>query len=407
MTTSPEATLIARRRAAMGPTYRLFYRDPVELVRGERVWLWDAAGRRYLDAYNNVPVVGHCHPRVVDALARQAGTLNTHTRYLGELPVRLAERLLATLPDPIGNIVFTCSGSESNDLAVRVARAATGRRGVVVTDNAYHGTTDLLWQMSPSGERPIGAETATVAPPRAGESAAAFGERVAQAIAALAERGIGVAALLIDTVLSSDGLACEPIGSLAAAHRAVHEAGGLFIADEVQAGFGRCDGMWGFARHGIVPDIVTTGKPMGNGHPLAAMATSPALMAQFARGGRYFNTFGGNSVSSAVGLAVLDVIADEGLVAHAAAMGERLGRGIADAVAGDGRVRAVRRAGLFCGVEMVDGATAANLVNAMRDAGVLVSASGAGAETVKIRPPLPIRAAEVDQIVSTLAASLR
>jgi 4-aminobutyrate aminotransferase-like enzyme len=407
-----DAGLLARRARALGPTYVLFYDEPLHIVRAEGVWMFDAQGRRYLDAYNNVPVVGHCHPYVVDELARQARTLNTHTRYLGEQPLALAEKLLATLPSEIGNVVYACTGSEANDLAVRISKAVTGGTGFIVTDYAYHGTTDVIAGMSPEDGAPLGPGVYAVTSPLGAEGAAEFGGRVRRCIETMRADGVRPAALLVDTIFSSDGIAADPAGFLAAAVAEIHAAGGLFIADEVQPGFGRTGShMWGFQRHGVVPDLVTMGKPMGNGHPISALAGRPALLDAFARQTRYFNTFGGNSVACAVALAVLEVIEKERLVDNARTSGEHLREGLLRLASRYPWVREVRGAGLFVGVELAARGTtarheAARVVNELKRRGVLVGTTARDANVLKIRPPLTIARAEVDLLLDALDQSL-
>ncbi|WP_413988849.1 aspartate aminotransferase family protein [Labrys okinawensis] len=412
-----EAALIARRQRLLGPAYRLFYAHPVHVVRGEGVWLYGRDGEAYLDAYNNVASVGHSHPHVVAALARQAATLNTHTRYITDGILDYAERLLATIPAAISNIMFTCTGSEANDLALRVAKAATGGTGVIVTQNAYHGVTDLLAGVSPSlgPSAPVGPMVRVVAAPSGqADTGAVFARGVSEAIADMAVHGIKPAALLVDTIFSSDGVFADPAGFLAPAVELVREAGGLFIADEVQPGFGRTgSGMWGFARHGLTPDLVTMGKPMGDGHPMAAMAGRPEHLEAFGRNVRYFNTFGGNPVSCAVGMAVLDVIEAEGLIANSAEVGAALKRELEALAASDSRVGPVRGAGLFLGVDIVDGkgapdaARAAAIVNGLRERRVLISATGLHGHSLKIRPPMVFSRENValfmDRLKDTLA----
>jgi len=404
------AALIERRRRLLGPAYRLFYDNPVHLVRGEGVFLYGPNGEAYLDAYNNVASVGHCHPHVVAALARQAAILNTHTRYVTDGVLDYAERLLASLPPALGHIMFTCSGSEANDLALRIAKAATGGTGVIVTENAYHGVTDLLAQMSPSlgPAAPLGPMVRAVPAP-SGDDGASFAVGVAAAIADLAAAGIRPAALLVDTIFSSDGVFADPPGFLAAAVAQIRAAGGLFIADEVQPGFGRTGaGMWGFARHGVVPDIVTMGKPMGDGHPMAAMAARPDLLARFGEKLRYFNTFGGNPVSCAAGMAVLDVIEGEGLIAAADRVGRLLKAEIRGLRPCYPMLGAVRGAGLFLGVDILDeagepsGVLAGRLVNALREERILISATGRLGHTLKIRPPLVFTETHADMLVQGL-----
>ena len=404
------AELIARRQRLLGPAYRLLYETPLHPVRGEGVWLVEADGTRLLDCYNNVPSVGHCHPRVVEALSRQAARLNTHTRYLDETVLDYAERLLATMPPEIGNVMFTCTGSEANDLAVRVARSATGNAGFIVTANAYHGVTAAVAEMSPSLGAGVtrGAHVRTVPVPdpyRDGPAGAAegFTRSVEAAIASLAAAGMRPAALLFDTVFASDGVMVEPQGFVAGAVAAVRAAGGLTIADEVQAGLGRTGAhMWGFARHGVVPDLVTVGKPMGDGHPVAGLMARPEHLAEFGARSRYFNTFGGNPVSAAVGLAVLDIIRDERLMENAARTGGLLRDGIAALARRHGAIGDVRAAGLYLGIEIVSdpaaktasGALATRIVDGLRRAGVLVGLCGAAANVIKLRPPLIFGAAE-------------
>lgn len=410
--------LLARRAKLLGPAYRLFYETPLHPVRGEGVWLFDADGRRYLDAYNNVASVGHCHPHVVDAIARQAGVLNTHTRYLHEGVLDYAERLLATMPPALGHAMFTCTGSEANDLAMRIARAHTKAEGLIVTRFAYHGVTASIAQASPSLGKfvQIGATVRTVPAPDSYRVApeglgAAFAHGVREAIADLRAQGMRPAALMVDTVFSSDGIFTDPPGFLAEAVAAVREAGGVFIADEVQAGLGRTgDALWGFQRHGVVPDIVTMGKPLGAGHPLAGLTVRPEVLAAFGRECRYFNTFGGNPVAMAAGMAVLDVIEREDMVANAQRVGRYLRARLVELATRRALIGDVRGAGLFIGVELVsDRATqapataeTARVVNALRERGVLLSGTGEHANTLKIRPPLVFSEANADLLVDTL-----
>ena len=414
-----EAALVARRQAALGPAYRLFYEHPLHLVRGEGVWLYDAEGRAYLDTYNNVASCGHCHRRIVATMAEQAGLFASHTRYLHDRVLTLAERLLGTMPAEMGHVMFTCTGSEANDLALRIARAATGGTGVIVTENAYHGVTASVAEFSPSlgAGVPLGPHVRTVPPPDprrfAGDAAQGFADVVQAAINDLNRHGIPPAVLIVDTIFSSDGVFADPTGVLGPAVAAIRAAGGIFIADEVQPGFGRTGaGMWGFSRHGIVPDMISMGKPMGNGYPLAALALRPEVIAEFGRNARYFNTFGGNAVAAAVGNAVLDVIADEGLIENARTVGAGFAdilRDLARQYAGLGQVRA---AGLFLGVDVEtdghpDGARAGRLVNGLREEGVLISATGPKGHVLKIRPPLTFSADNVAFFAERLERVLR
>jgi len=319
------------------------------------------------------------------------------------------------LPAEIGNVVYACTGSEANDLAVRISKVVTGGTGFIITDFAYHGTTDVIAGMSPEDGTPLGPGVYAVAPPLGAAGAASFGDRVRRCIETMRADGIRPAALLVDSIFSSDGIAVDPPGFLAAAVAEIRAAGGLFIADEVQPGFGRtATHMWGFQRHGVVPDLVTMGKPMGNGHPVSALAARPALLEAFARRTRYFNTFGGNSVACAVGLAVLDVIERERLVANARASGEHLRAGLLRLASRYPWVGEVRGAGLFVGVELAahpgsklpPRQEATRVVNDLKRRGVLVGTTGREANVLKIRPPLTIGLAEVDLLVDTLDQSL-
>ena len=417
--------IIERRAKLLGPAYKLFYRNPIQIVRGEGVHLFDADGRAYLDAYNNVPSVGHCHPRVVEAIARQAATLNTHTRYANGLLLDYAERLLATFPAEIGHVMFTCTGSEAVDLALRIARFRTGGEGTIITANAYHGVTTATAEISPSlgPGVPLGRSVRTVAPPvpdpaapaAAEQAGQAFAARVSDAIADLRRHGIKFAAFIADSLFSSDGIRPDPAGFLRPALDAVHDAGGLYIADEVQPGFARTgDAMWGFQRHGIVPDLVVMGKPMGNGMPIAGVAARPEVVEEFGRQIRYFNTFGGNSVCVAAAAAVLDVIEAEGLAENARAVGRYLLDTLKQIAEDTPRINAVRGAGLYAGVDFVrpgstepDGDAAIAVVNGLRDRHVLISATGPHGNTLKIRPPLPFARAHVDQLAAALSDTLR
>lgn len=424
MSTADEATstrdMIARRSRLLGPAYRLFYEQPVQFVRGEGVWLHDAAGHRYLDAYNNVASVGHCHPRVVEAIARQAAVLNTHTRYLHESVLDYAEKLLATFPAEIGHVMFTCTGSEANDLALRVARTCTGGTGFIVTANAYHGVTSALTELSPSLGLPLpeGSHARLVPAPNstANDPGEIFASHVRDALDDMAKHGIRPAGLLIDTIFSSDGVFADPPGFLQPAVEAIRNAGGLFIADEVQPGFGRSgERMWGFARHGLVPDLVTMGKPMGNGHPIAGMAARPELLAEFGRRSRYFNTFGGNPVSAAAGIAVLEVIESEGLMANAQRTGSYLIGLLRQLAKKHPLIASVRGAGLFVGVDLRHGggsgtpatAEAAGIVNRMRERHVLISSSGPDGNVLKIRPPLVFGREHADMLVERLDQAMQ
>ena len=414
--------LIRRRERVLGASYRLFYEEPVHLDRAEGVWLFAPDGTRYLDCYNNVPCVGHCHPRVVAAVQDQIGRLNTHTRYLTNTVVDYAERLVATFPAALSQVMLTCTGSEAIDLALRIARFRTGAAGLIVTENAYHGVTAAAAEASPSlgSGVPLGLHVRTVRAPDSYRDdpatiGAEFAARVRAAIADLRRHGAAPAALLFDTVFSSDGLCTHPPGFILEAVAAIHEAGGLFIADEVQPGFARTgSAMWGFQRHGAAPDLVVLGKPMGNGIPIAGVVGRPDLFDDFATRTRYFNTFGGNPVSCAAAMAVLDVLRDEALMQNAATVGAYLRAGLAALAARFPSIGDVRGDGLFIALEFVtdrdsrapDGAFAGRIVNAMRRRHVLISASGIHGNTLKIRPPLPFGVEHADLVLQALAASL-
>lgn len=416
-------SLLARRADLLGSGYRLFYEEPVHFVRGEGVWLYDADGHAYLDVYNNVASLGHAQPDVVAAIARQSGTLNTHTRYLDQTILDYAEKLLGTFPADLHRVVFTCTGSEANDLAYRIAQSHTGNIGVIVTALAYHGVTDAVSKFSPSlgANVPLGPHVRTVPAPdsyrrQAADIGRAFAEDVRSAIADMAAHGIRPAMMICDTIFSSDGVFSDPPGFLAEAADVVRQAGGLFVADEVQPGFGRTgEAMWGFQRHGVVPDIVTAGKPMGNGHPIAGVIARPHIMDEFGSKARYFNTFGGNPVSCAAGLAVLQVIERDGLIDKARTVGEYFRQALRRRAAEDERIGDVRGAGLFTGVEIVaegmsrrpDGALALRLVNDLRRNRVLISAAGPDANVLKVRPPIIFTTDHVDHFMSVFDRVLK
>ena len=416
-----DEALVARRQRLLGPAYRLFYETPVHLVRGEGVWLYDKAGRAYLDTYNNVASVGHCHPHVVAATARQAALFASHTRYLHDGILEYAERLLGYFQPELGHVMFTCTGSEANDLAFRIARAQTGGTGFIVTENAYHGVTHAIAGMSPSlgPGVDLGEHVRLVPAPdplRMGDVAADFAAGVQAAIDDLRRHGIKPAALIVDTVFSSDGVFVDPPGFLAPAVAAIRAAGGLFIADEVQPGFGRTGAaMWGFQRHALLPDMVSLGKPMGNGYPVAGLVMKPEVLAAFGSKARYFNTFGGNAVAAATALAVLEVIENEGLMANAAKVGAAFRDGLQALAKDHAALGPIRAAGLFLGAEIVrdgdplapDAARTAQVVNRLREAGVLISATGPRANVLKIRPPLVFSAENVAFFLERLDRALR
>jgi 4-aminobutyrate aminotransferase-like enzyme len=414
----PESTrhLIERRHAVLGASYRLFYRHPITALSASGATITDDEGRVYVDAYNNVAVVGHSHPRVVEAVARALATLNTHTRYLHPAIVDYSEVLLASFPDHLDRVAYTCTGSEANDLALRIARAVTGNRGVIVTDYAYHGVTQATADLSPSlvggGNLPDHVVVLS-SPARDGN----WAEEITRAIATLEERGHGVSAMLLDTVFASDGL--WPKGAkpqldagITAAVDAVKAAGGLVVADEVQAGFGRVGAnLWGFTGR-FTPDLVTLGKPMGNGYPVAAVVAGHELFDVFSETSRFFNTFAGTQAAIAAAHTTWNVLHDEALPDHATSM-ETLLRGRLLPLVDHPRVGAIRGVGLYWAVDLVDDdghpdeAFTLAVVNQMREAGVLIAASGPTNSSLKIRPPLAISGNQVVELSEVLQATVR
>lgn len=418
--------LLNRRYDLLGDGSPLFYDKPLHIIRGEGVWLYDAEGHRYLDAYNNVPHVGHCHPRVVEAVSRQTATLNVHTRYLHENILAYGERLLATFDPPLAMALFACTGSEANDVAMQMARLCTGNHGFIATDFAYHGnTTAVLTVTAPfTGEEGRPQHVRTVPAPDsyrvravtyAGDLGDAYARTVQDAVDTLQADGVGIAGIVFDTVYASEGLPDVPEGYIGEAVDIVRSAGGLYVADEVQPGFGRMgDGMWGYQHYGVVPDIVTLGKPMGNGYPIAGVVARKALVQEFGCSKSYFNTFGGNPVACAAALAVLDVIEDEDLMGHARDVGSYMQRGLRRLRDKHELVGDVRGRGLFFAVELVRDrgtlepatAEAQRVLNAMRNRRVLIGETGRYGNILKIRPPMPFSIENTDVLLAALDESL-
>lgn len=418
--------LIERRARLLGPAYRLFYKHPVQISRGSGVLLYDKDGNEYLDAYNNVVSVGHAHPRVVQAISEQLSVLCTHTRYLQEGILDYAEQLLPTFGGELGrsgHLMLTCTGSEANDLALRIAQYHTSRQGIIITAEAYHGNSHLTAGISPSlgAASPLGTwvrqipapDSYRIPPENMGRWLA---DQVEIQIRDLERHGNGLAAFIADAAFSSDGIFTHPADLLAPVAQVVHKAGGLYIADEVQSGFGRLgDTLWGYQRHGVHPDIVTMGKPMGNGYPVAAMVTREEILADFGARSRYFNTFGGSSAAMAAAGAVLDVIEAEKLMENAAETGEALRKAIEGLSDKYPIIAEVRGAGMFIGVELkklnAGGQPATEettrVVNGLRERGVLISASGPDANILKVRPPLAFRQAEVSVFIEALEETLQ
>ena len=421
--------IINARRAHLGPSLSLSYRTPLHIVRGEGAYLYDADGRAYLDCVNNVAHVGHAHPRVVEAGIAQMRVLNTNTRYLHENIVRYAERLTALLPDHLEVCFFTNSGSEANELALRLARQATGRPDVTTVESAYHGNTQRLIEISPyKFNGPGGAgrrDDVRVVPlpdPYRGrhrgtgpEVGAAYLEEADEVLRIALASGRPAGAVIAEAIPSVAGQIVPPPGWLAGLFEAARSVRAVPVADEVQVGFGRVgSAVWAFDAQGARPDIVTMGKPIGNGHPLGAVVTTRAIADAFNNGMEYFNTFGGNPVSAAIGLAVLDVIADEGLQEHARVTGERLLAGLHELAVRHEAIGDVRGTGLFAGFELVrdrstrepDADLATDLVNRAAERGVLLSTDGPDHNVIKIKPPMVFSSADADRLVETVDAVL-
>ena len=431
--------LTAKRKTVLGSSLSLSYARPVHVVRGLGAYLYDDTGRRYLDTVNNVPHVGHGNRRVAEAIARQSRVLNTNTRYLHGEIVALAEELLAHFPAPLEVVYLVCSGSEANELALRMARLHTGRDGVVCLEGGYHGNTGGLVEISQykfDGPGGSGASSrvavaalpdsyrgryrrlgAAGGPGRDSHTDAAdreLGERYAGEVARAAARlegGPGVAAFMAEAILGCGGQIEPPPGYLAAAYDHIRRAGGVCIADEVQVGFGRVgDAFWGFELQGVVPDIVTLGKPMGNGHPVAAVVTTREIADSFANGMEYFSTFGGNPVSCAAARATLAEIRDRGLVEHARRVGGGLLRDLRELATRHPLVGDVRGRGLFLGIELVrDRATrepfpeaSTRIVNRARELGVFLSVDGPDHNVLKVKPPMVFGEEEAALLVETL-----
>ena len=416
--------LLARRQKVLGPNLSISYTKKLKIMRGSGAYLFDHTGRAYVDAVNNIAHVGHSHPHVVAALD-QAKTLNTNTRYLHNTILDYAERLGALFPDPLSVVYLVTSGSEANELALRIARAVTGRQGIVTLDWAYHGHTNALIDISPykfnrkgGGGKPAQVEIAMLPDPYRGPSKTAhiYIDNLSDQIAKLQSAGLPPAAMFAEAISGCGGQVFYPDGYLAEAARVIRAAGGLMVVDEVQTGFGRVGThMWAHGPQGVVPDIVTLGKPIGNGHPMAAVITTPEIAKAFANGMEFFSSFGGNPVSAAVGMAVLDVIEAEGLQARALATGTALKAGLTDLQQNYPLIGDVRGQGLFLGVELVRDRTtlepatneAHAIANHMRGNGVLISTDGPFDNVLKIKPPLAFGPTEATLLTDALGAALR
>jgi 4-aminobutyrate aminotransferase-like enzyme len=418
-------TLAARRDQAMGAGAPLFYSTPLHIVRGQGVELFDPEGRRYVDMYNNVPCVGHANPHVAEAMARQQSTLNVHSRYLHEGIVAFAERLAALHGPEIESVIFSCSGTEANEVALRMARMATGKAGIVCTNATYHGNSEAVGKMTRigNGQNTAGDVRAIPFPEmlrplvpgaREDELREAYLDRLRQVIRGFEEDGTGFAGLIVCSIFANEGLPDVPRGFMARATEIVHAAGGLVIADEVQAGYCRSGVWWGYDVLGFRPDIVVTGKPMGNGLPLAATAASRKLVETFRAATRYFNTFASSPLQAAVGMAVIDVIEREGLAANVATVGAFLKSALAERQGRFASIADVRGHGLFIGVEIAktdaarapDMDKAVDIINRLKDRGFLTSNAGAYRNVVKIRPPLVFTQGHAEKFLTAFDATM-
>jgi len=417
--TRTTAELIADRARLMGPNVATFYDDPIHFVKGSGVWLWDADGRKYLDCYNNVPHVGHCNPRVVDAICRQASTLNTHTRYLHDGILDYIDRLTTTMASSLDTAILTCTGSEANDIALRMAEAVTGKRGIIATDATYHGNTSLVSQLSKSNVPTVGfglgqyfrfvdAPDSYRTPDLDGTI---FAAKVSDQIAALEEDGTGFAALVVCPYFLNEGFPDNPDGWLKPVADVVRKAGGLLICDEVQSGFGRTGThIWAHEKMGVVPDVVVLGKPMANGHPVGGVVAGCDIVNAFRSGYRYFNTFGGNPVSCAAAMAVLDEIEENDLVTNAKIVGDHANTRLKTLAQKYEVIGDVRGSGLIFGAELVlDRGSKApatdftnQIINAMRHKGIILSKLGRHKNALKIRPPMPFSIENANLLIDTL-----
>lgn len=413
---------VARRLANLGASSVLFYRQPIEMHSASGATMTAADGTVYLDFYNNVPSVGHSHPKVISAVHEQLKLLNTHTRYVVPIVDQYIESLKQTLPESLENIVMTCSGSEANDLALRLAQQATGGTGTIVTETAYHGNTALAISISPSAVKngQLANNVITIpapSPQNYGHNIAeGFRNQVVSALNEFKARNIKPAAFIFDSIFSSDGIFADPAGFLTSAIETLQSAGVIIIADEVQPGFARTgQAFWGFDRHQIVPDIVTMGKPMGNGFPMAAVATRADLLENYCDKVGYFNTFGGNPVAAAAGLAVLQIIAEEDLQNNALKQGALLKKGLEDIASNCNRISDVRGSGLFLGVDLStdndlaepDPGYTVKIIDAMRQRKVLIGAAGKHGATLKIRPPLCLTSRQSEQFLEAFADAVK
>jgi len=396
--------LMEKRHRVLGRNLSVAYEKPLHIVRGSMQYLYDDEGRRYLDAYNNVAHVGHCHPKVVAAGQRQMELLNTNTRYVSELILEYGEKLTATLPESLSVCFFVNSGSEANELAIRLARAHTKAREMIVLEHAYHGNTTTLIEISPYKHDGAGGNGAPswVHVARLPTSA----EDAQHVVDIVQELKAPLCGFIAETMPSVAGQIVLPDGYLSKVYDAVRGAGGVCIADEVQTGFGRIGThFYAFEKYGVVPDIVVLGKPIGNGHPIGAVITTRAIAESFNNGMEFFSTFGGNNVSCAIGLKVLEVVQQEELQAHALRVGERLLTGLHELHQRHGVIREIRGSGFFLGVELAG--EAGGVVNQMRERGILMGTEGPRNNVIKIRPPMPFSESDADFLLFTLDYCLK
>ena len=415
--------ILELRKQYLSPSLSLSYEDPIHIVRGEGQYLYDAEGLRYLDAVNNIQHVGHCHPKVVSAAMEQNALLNTNTRYLDETIVRYAKLLTKKLPDGLDVCFFTNSGSESNDLALRIARCITGSKETIVLDGAYHGHLSSLIEISPYKHNAPGGE----GPPdfvysiplpdsfrgiyRGDNCTADYVNEVKKVIYKINDSSKALSAFFVEALMGCGGQIVLPEGFLKKSFELVRKSGGLCIADEVQIGFGRMGtDFWGFETCGVIPDIVTLGKSIGNGHPLSAVVTTKEIADQFNNGMEYFNSYGGNPVSCAIGEAVLDVIEDEGLQENAEIVGSYLIEELFKLQSKYTFIGQIRGQGLFIGIELISNTDtlkpnktlAAKIVNQMKDAGILISIDGPDHNVLKIKPPMVFNLENANELVINL-----
>lgn len=416
--------LLERRERLLGRRMPLFYAEPVQLVRGEGIWLYDAAGQRYMDMYNNVPCLGHANPRVVAALRTQAGILNVHSRYLHDGILDYAERLTGLHTGTLNQAVFCCTGTEASEIALLMARAATGGEGIICSDAGYHGNSTEVRRLSRRGAADSPAIRTIPYPQRyrpladfnsESELAERYLDRVRSAIADFADRDIPFAGMFLCSILFNEGVPDIPAGFMAGAVEIVHDSGGVFIADEVQAGFCRTGNWWGYQTSGFVPDIVTLGKPMGAGFPLAGVVARPDLVEAFRDKTGYFNTFAASPLQAAVGLAVVDELEERRLLDNVRAAGGHLRDALVELQADYECMGDVRGHGLALAVDWVrereskepDRVGVGSVVNRLKKKGFLAGSAGSLGNVLKLRPPLVFSKSNADTFANALSETLR